>query len=64
MKPFCWLLLHVVPLLLLQAATWRQRDEAELPHLPWIARGAAYVLMIAAVATSAGADVEFIYFQF
>ena len=63
-KPFCWLLLHVLPLLLLQAATWRQRDEAELPHLPWIARGAAYVLMIAAVATSAGAHVEFIYFQF
>ena len=63
-KPFFWLLLHVLPLILLQAVTWRRRDEAELPHLPWVARGAAYALMVAAVATSAGADVEFIYFQF
>jgi D-alanyl-lipoteichoic acid acyltransferase DltB (MBOAT superfamily) len=63
-KPFCWLLLHVVPLLLLQAAAWRRRDEVELLDLPWAARGVAYALMLAAVATGAGADVEFIYFQF
>ncbi len=63
-KPFCWLLLHVVPLLLLQAATWRRRDEVELLDLPWAARGVAYALMLVAVATGARADVEFIYFQF
>ncbi len=63
-KPFCWLLLHILPLLLLQAATWRRRDEVEMSGLPWAARGVADAMMLAAVATGGGADVEFIYFQF
>ena len=63
-KPFLWLVLHAAPLLLLQAATWRSRDEVELLHLPWAARGLAYTVLFLAVASSATADVEFIYFQF
>ncbi len=63
-KPACWLALHAAPLLLLQAATWKARDEVELLHLPWAARGVTYAVLFIAVASSAVSDVEFIYFQF
>lgn len=62
--PACWLLFHSVPLLLLQWATWKHRDEVETMHWPWAARGVAYALLFLAVATSAVSDQEFIYFQF
>ena len=63
-KPFCWWLLHVVPLLLLQMASWKSRDEVEFAHLPWLARGLIYALLFLLVAGSVAPDVEFIYFQF
>lgn len=63
-KPGYWLTLHAVPLLALQAATWRTRDEADITHLHWAIRGVIYALLFLAVASSAVADVEFIYFQF
>jgi D-alanyl-lipoteichoic acid acyltransferase DltB (MBOAT superfamily) len=63
-KPFCWLLLHIVPLLILQGLAWKGRDEVEIAHLPWPVRGIIYAVLIVAVASSASGDVEFIYFQF
>ena len=63
-KPLAWLLLHTVPLLLLQAATWKARDEVEVARFAWPVRGLAYTLMFLLVASSAVTDVEFIYFQF
>jgi len=63
-KPFAWLLLHTVPLLLLQAATWKARDEVEFARFAWPVRGLAYTLLFLLVASSAANDVEFIYFQF
>jgi len=63
-KPFAWLLLHTVPLLLLQAATWKARDEVEVTRFPWLVRGLAYALLFLLVASSATSHVEFIYFQF
>jgi D-alanyl-lipoteichoic acid acyltransferase DltB (MBOAT superfamily) len=63
-KPALWLVLHVVPLLLLQWGTWRARDEVEFAHWHWVARGLTYALLFILVATSLVNDVEFIYFQF
>ena len=63
-KPAYWLALHIVPLLLLQAATWKSRDEVEFLHLPWPVRGVIYAVLLITVATSAVTDVEFIYFKF
>jgi alginate O-acetyltransferase complex protein AlgI len=62
--PFWWLLFHSLPLLLLQAATWKARDEVENRHWPWGVRGFVYGLLFLAVATSAVSEQEFIYFQF
>jgi alginate O-acetyltransferase complex protein AlgI len=62
--PAWWLLFHSAPLLLLQAATWKHRDEVEIAQWPWGARGVAYALLILMVATSAVSEQEFIYFQF
>ena len=59
-----WVLLHVLPLVALQLATWKGRDEVENAAWPWPVRGVAYTLMFLAVATSAGGNVSFIYFQF
>lgn len=64
LKPFYWLLLHAVPLLLLQWATLKARDEVEIAHWPWGARGVVYSLLFLAVVSSVSGDVEFIYFQF
>ncbi len=64
MKPGLWWLFHVIPLLLLQAATWKARDEAELGGWSWPVRGLIYTLLILLVASSAAPDAEFIYFQF
>ena len=63
-KPGLWWLLHVVPLLLLQAATWRARDEMELGRFSWPVRGLIYTLLFLLVSGSVAPDVEFIYFQF
>jgi D-alanyl-lipoteichoic acid acyltransferase DltB (MBOAT superfamily) len=62
--PSLWLALHAVPLLLLQAATWRARDEVEFAGWPWAVRGGVYAVLFVAVASSAVTDVDFIYFQF
>ncbi len=62
--PSCWLLLHAAPLLLLQWATWQSRDEVEMAHWHWAARGVVYGLLFLTVATSSVQDVVFIYFQF
>ena len=63
-KPALWLAVHIAPLLLLQWATRRARDEAELAEWPWAWRGLAFALLFLAVASSAASDQEFIYFQF
>jgi alginate O-acetyltransferase complex protein AlgI len=59
-----WLLIHIVPLLLLQALAWKYRDEATLHHVPWVARGLVYAVMILLIVSSGEQDKEFIYFQF
>jgi D-alanyl-lipoteichoic acid acyltransferase DltB (MBOAT superfamily) len=63
-KPFYWWLFHVVPLLLLQLASWKSRDEVEFAHFPWPWRGLIYTLLVLLAASSVAPDVEFIYFQF
>jgi D-alanyl-lipoteichoic acid acyltransferase DltB (MBOAT superfamily) len=63
-KSFYWWLLHVVPLLLLQIASWKSRDEVEFAWFPWPLRGLVYALLFLLVASSVAPDVEFIYFQF
>lgn len=64
LKPFYWLLLHVLPLLALQAATWKSRDEVEVAHWYWGVRGIVYALLFMAVSASVSSDVEFLYFKF
>jgi alginate O-acetyltransferase complex protein AlgI len=59
-----WLLIHVAPLLWLQAVTRRHRDETNLVNLPWPARGVVYAVMLLLVVSSTAQDQEFIYFQF
>jgi hypothetical protein len=59
-----WLLIHILPLLLLQALTWKYRDEATLDHVPGVARGLVYAVMILLIVSSGEQDKEFIYFQF
>jgi alginate O-acetyltransferase complex protein AlgI len=59
-----WLLIHILPLVLLQVLTWRYRDEATLDHVPWVARGLVYAVMILLIVSSGEQDKEFIYFQF
>ena len=63
-KPFLWLLLHGGLLAGLQWLARRRRDEVELAHLPWVARGFVYMLLFLAVASSMSSEQEFIYFQF
>jgi len=63
-KPACWLLLHAAPLLLLQLGTRHTRDEVDIRHFPWAARGVTYAVLFLAVASSTVNDTEFIYFQF
>ena len=59
-----WLLIHILPLILLQGLAWKYRDEATLDHVPWVARGLVYALMILLIVSSGEQDKEFIYFQF
>jgi len=63
-KPFVWLLIHVVPLLLLQSLTTSECDEARIEYLPQWARCIIYIILFLLVASSAVTDQEFIYFQF
>jgi hypothetical protein len=64
LKPTFWVVFHALPLLALQVATWKERDEAENAAWPWPVRGLAYAIMLVAVASSAAGEVQFIYFQF
>jgi D-alanyl-lipoteichoic acid acyltransferase DltB (MBOAT superfamily) len=59
-----WLLIHTVPLILLQLLTWKYQDETNLRRLAWPARGLLYALMVLLIVSSTGHDTEFIYFQF
>ncbi len=59
-----WLLIHTVPLILLQLLTLKYRDETGVRHLPWPVRGAVYLLLVLLVVSSSEQDKEFIYFQF
>jgi D-alanyl-lipoteichoic acid acyltransferase DltB (MBOAT superfamily) len=59
-----WLLIHIVPLILLQLLTLKQRDETALRRLPWPVKGAVYLLLVLLVVSSSEQDREFIYFQF
>ena len=63
-KPALWLLLHIAPLILLQLATLKARDEAQLDHLPWPVRGGVFFLLFVAFISSVATEQEFIYFQF
>jgi len=63
-SPAIWLLLHTVPLVLLQTLTRTHRDEAALGQVPWLARGVIYTVLLLLVVSSAAHDQEFIYFQF
>ncbi len=62
--PAKWLLIHVVPLILLQILTWKDQDETSLITIPWAARGVVYALLLVMVVSSTEVDQEFIYFQF
>ena len=62
--PSQWLLIHIVPLFILQIFTWKERDEASMDSIHWVARGIAYLFLIILVSTSMVNDQEFIYFQF
>lgn len=64
LTPAYWLLFHAVPLLALQAVTWKAQEETEFAGQPWLVRGTIYLLLFLCVVTSSGSDVEFIYFQF
>jgi alginate O-acetyltransferase complex protein AlgI len=63
-KPFYWWLFHVVPLLLLQIASRKSRDEVEFAYFPWPLRGLVCAILFLLAASSVAPDVEFIYFQF
>jgi len=63
-KPSRWLWLHVIPLLLLQIATFKHDDESSLGHVHWALRGFIFLLIFILTATSMANDKEFIYFQF
>jgi D-alanyl-lipoteichoic acid acyltransferase DltB (MBOAT superfamily) len=63
-RPAVWVACHALPLLALQAGTWKARDEVEMSAWPWPLRGLAYAAMFLAVATSSAGSVAFIYFQF
>ena len=64
LKPAGWLLVHSLPLLILQAVAWKSRDEVEFAQIPWVARGVVYAVLFLMVTTSFTTEVEFIYFQF
>jgi alginate O-acetyltransferase complex protein AlgI len=59
-----WLLIHIVPLILLQVLTLKYRHETGVRLLPWPVKGLVYVLLLLLVVSSSQQDKEFIYFQF
>ncbi len=59
-----WLLIHTVPLILLQLLTMKYRHETGLRQLSWPVKGLVYVLLVLLVVSSSEQDREFIYFQF
>jgi len=61
---WAWLSIHVLPLFAWQLACRRHGCESGLIHWPWPVRGVAYTLVIAAIASAAAGEQEFIYFQF
>ena len=62
--PALWLVIHVVPLGLLQYLTRKKEDESELTHLAWPVRGVVYLLIFLLTVSTSAQDQEFIYFQF
>ncbi|MBM4287342.1 MAG: MBOAT family protein [Deltaproteobacteria bacterium] len=59
-----WLVMHVAPLILLQAVSLAADGETRLKPLPWRMRGVIYAAMILLIVSSTEHDQEFIYFQF
>lgn len=59
-----WLLIHTLPLILLQLLTLKYRHESGLRAWPWPVKGLVYVLLVLLVVSSSEQDREFIYFQF
>ncbi|MCL4503537.1 MAG: MBOAT family protein [Deltaproteobacteria bacterium] len=59
-----WLLIHTVPLILLQLLTLKYRHETGLRQLSWPVKGLVYVVLVFLVVSSSEQDREFIYFQF
>lgn len=59
-----WLLIHTVPLVLLQLLTLRWCDETRVRDRHWAVRGAVYLVLLLLVVSSSQQDKEFIYFQF
>ena len=64
LPPAAWLLIHIAPLLILQASTWKSRDEAEFGHWPLPLRVLTVILLFLLVMSSTRVDQEFLYFQF
>ena len=64
LKPAAWLVIHAVPLLLLQWATRGRQDESDLDHLSWPVRGVVFIFMFMLFASASSGEQEFIYFQF
>lgn len=60
----CWLLIHILPLILLQIASRHLEDESELGHLSWWSRGLIFFALFLLFASSSTSEQEFIYFQF
>ncbi|ABK45533.1 membrane bound O-acyl transferase, MBOAT family protein [Magnetococcus marinus MC-1] len=59
-----WIAAHALPLLVLQALTYKQPDECHLGALPTPLRGLVYLLLFLMITTSTQLEMEFIYFQF
>ena len=59
-----WLVLHTMPLILLQLLTLKYQHESGLRHLAWPVKGLVYLLLVLLVVSSSEQDREFIYFQF
>jgi D-alanyl-lipoteichoic acid acyltransferase DltB (MBOAT superfamily) len=59
-----WLLIHTVPLILLQLLTLKYRHETGLGQMGWPVKGLVYLVLVFLVVSSSEQDREFIYFQF
>jgi alginate O-acetyltransferase complex protein AlgI len=64
LNPLWWLLIHIIPLILLQIATWKEQEETAKLKFSWPVRGIIYTFILLLVVSSTSYDKEFIYFQF